>query len=107
MRLQFHPRPDGQPLEQLADGFIFLSGGIFQVIDRVGMAAEQHGYAGKVRIEVVARDLVEGALAPLASQYDAPELERAASLLGDAITCVGRAFFSDQPVGKERLRASA
>jgi hypothetical protein len=96
MRVEFLPRPDVGPLGQLADGFIFLSGGIFQLIERVGMAADANGFGGKVRIEVVTRDLLDGALEPLAAQYDEDELERAVGILSAAIERVGREFFSEE-----------
>lgn len=74
---------------------------------RVGLAAEQHGYAGRVRLEVVTRDLVDSALQPLAAEYETTELERAAAVLRAAIDCVGRASFSAEPVPRERIRADA
>ena len=52
MRIEFFPRQGAEPLEQLADGLIFLSGGIFQLLEHVGAAADAHGFGGKVRLEV-------------------------------------------------------
>jgi hypothetical protein len=96
MRIDISARQNGEPLERLADGLIFLSGGILQLIDRVGAAADEWGFAGKVRIEVVARGLIDDALAPLASEYESQELDRASALLSDAIDRVGREFFPEQ-----------
>ena len=96
MRIEFSPRQGGDPLEGLADGLIFLSGGIFQLIERVGAAADEWGFGGKVRLEVVVRGLLDDALKPLASQYEPDELDRAAALLRDAIQRIGREFFPEQ-----------
>jgi hypothetical protein len=99
MRIEFSPRQHAEPLEQLADGLTFLSGGIFQLIERVGAAANAHGFGGKVRLDVVVRELLDGALEPLASEYDSDELERAVALLRAAIELVGREFFPEQYEG--------
>jgi hypothetical protein len=96
MRIELLPRRQGEPLEQLADRLIFLSGGIFQLLERLRGAAEANGFGGKVRLDVVARQLVDDALAPLASEYDVDELERAVALLVEAIELVGREFFPEQ-----------
>ena len=96
MRIEFSPRKGADPLERLADGLIFLSGGIFQLIERVGAAADEWGFGGKVRLEVVVRELLDDALEPLASQYDSDELGRAVALLTAAIQLVGREFFPEQ-----------
>jgi hypothetical protein len=96
MRIEFSPRQDGQPLERLADRLIFLSGGIFQLIERLRAAADANGFGGKVRLNVVARELIDDALAPLASEYDSDELERAVVLLAQAIELIGREFYPEQ-----------
>jgi hypothetical protein len=96
MRLHFLARPDAQPLEQLVDGFIFLSGGIFDFLERLAATAEATGFGGKVRLDVVARDLLDRALAPLASDYDADRLASAAEVLGAAIERIGREFYAEQ-----------
>ena len=96
MRIEFLPRQGAEPLEQLADGLIFLSGGIFQLIEGVRAAADAYGFSGKVRLDVVVRELLDGALEPLASQYDSDDLERAAAILSAAIERIGREFFPEQ-----------
>jgi hypothetical protein len=103
MRLDFSARPDAQPLEQLVDGFLFLSGGIFCFIDGLAMTADDHGFGGNIRLEVVARELLDGAVAPLASQYDESDLERAAEILRGAIESIGRQFYASQYESGETL----
>lgn len=78
------------------DRCIFLSGGIFTFIDGLAVTAHAHGFAGKVRIEVIARELLDEAVKPLADDYDEAELERAVQILGDAIDRIGRRFYADQ-----------
>ena len=95
MRIEFKRRENGTPTQQLVDGFVFLSGGIFDLLRRVDYAAEQWGFGGKIRIEVVTRDLLEKALAPLAEQYPDDELERGTQILLEAIERVGRQFFPE------------
>ena len=96
MRIEFSPRHNAEPLEQLADRLIFLSGGIFQLLERLRVTADTHGFAGKVRLDVIARGLLDDALEPLASQYDSDELDRGVALLSEAIELVGREFFAEQ-----------
>lgn len=96
MRIEFSARPNADPLERIVDGFVFLSGGIFQLIERVGMAADAEGFGGKVRLDVIAKGLLDTAVEPLEEQYDADELERAAEILSVATERIGREFFSEQ-----------
>ena len=95
MRFEFNARPNARPLEQLVDGFIFLSGGIFAFIESLAVMADEHGFGG-IRPEVVARELLDEAVAPLSSSYDDAELERAAQVLKAAIESIGRRFYPDQ-----------
>ena len=88
------------------DRCIFLSGGIFMFIDGLAIRAAEHGFAGKIRIEVIARELLDEAVAPLADDYDEAELERAVQILGDAIERIGRRFYAEhyadeEPIGLE------
>ena len=80
MRLEFSAREDAAPLERIVDGLVFLSGGIWHLIERVGLAAEEHGFAGKVRLEVVTKDLLDMAVEPLAAEYSEGDLERASEI---------------------------
>ena len=77
------------------DRCIFLSGGIFMFIDGLAMTADTHGFGGKVRLEVIARELLDAAVEPLSSEYEEAELERAVEILGDAIERIGRRFYAD------------
>jgi hypothetical protein len=101
MRLEFNARPNARPLEQLVDGFIFLSGGILQFLDGLDELAHETGFGGKVRIEVVARELLDGAVEPLAAKYDEADLERAAEVLRAAIDRIGRRFYAHQYEGDD------
>ena len=94
MRFEFNARQDARPLERLVDGFIFLSGGIFVFVDSLALMADEHGFGG-IRPEVVARELLDEAVAPLAARYDDAELERAAAILKAAMESIGRRFYPD------------
>ena len=95
-RVEFYPRPDATPLQQLVDGFIFLSGGIFQFVEGVAQRAEEWGFAGKIRLDVVTKDLLDEAVEPLAEQYSEAELERSMEILRGAIERIGRRFYSHE-----------
>ena len=92
----FDRRLDGTPLEQLVDSLIFLSGGIFEFVQGIAYRAEEFGFAGKVRIDVIAKQLLDEALEPLAEEHDHADLERAVDLLHAATERIGRKFYADQ-----------
>jgi hypothetical protein len=96
MRVKFTRRVDGEPLERLVDGFIFLSGGIFDLIERVGALADETGFGGKVRLHVVTRDLLDRAVESLADEFDPRELERAVEVLEAVTERIGREFYAHE-----------